>query len=265
MGILNRTPDSFFDAGEYWDFDDFLRKAEVLVAEGADLLDVGGVKAGPGEGVDLDEELRRVVPAVGALVERFDLPISVDTWSAEVLDACCSAGAVIANDISGFEDPRYLEVAAAHDVSVIATHIRIGPRIPDPEPQYQDLVSDVRDFLAERAQQALDAGIQRQRIIIDAGMDLGKNRYMSLELLHRSDELASLGFPLLLSASNKRFLFELLETERHDINAGTMASHALGIVKGCRILRAHDVKGSRRVADTMAEILQRRSEMELEP
>lgn len=261
MGILNRTPDSFYDAGEYWDFDAFLRKAETLVNEGADLLDVGGVKAGPGDHVDLEEEVRRVVPSVEALAKRFDLPISIDTWNPDVLDMCCQVGAVIANDISGFEDPRYLEVAAKHQASVVATHIRIGPRIADPEPVYNDLLSEVRSFLADRAQRALDAGISRQQIIIDAGMDLGKNRYMSLELLHRSDELASLGFPLLLSASNKRFLFELLETERHDINAGTMASHAVGIAKGCRILRAHDVKGSRRVADTMAEILARKAEL----
>ncbi len=256
MGILNRTPDSFFDAGQYWDFDDFLSKAEGLVNDGADFLDVGGVKAGPGDHVDLQEELDRVVPAVEALVQRFDLPISIDTWNPDVLDACCEKGAVVANDISGFEDPRYLEVAAKHDASVIATHIRIGPRVPDPEPQYDDLVADVRAFLADRAQQALDAGIQRQRIVIDAGMDLGKNRYMSWELLDRSEELASLGFPLLLSASNKRFLFELLETERTNINEGSMACHAVGIAKGCRILRAHDVKGSRRVADVMAEVLQ---------
>ncbi|MFW2383748.1 MAG: dihydropteroate synthase [Acidimicrobiales bacterium] len=262
MGILNRTPDSFYDAGQYWDFDDFLRKADLLVDDGADFLDVGGVKAAPGEEVDVDEELQRVVPAVEALVDRYDLPISVDTWNPVVLEECLKSGAVIANDISGFEDPRYLEVASAHDATVIATHIRIGPRVPDPEPHYDDLVGEVRSFLADRAQMALDAGIQRQRIIIDAGMDLGKNRYMSWELLDRSQELADLGYPLLLSASNKRFLFELLETERHNINEGSMACHALGIAKGCRILRAHDVRASRRVADVMAELLTRRAELD---
>lgn len=262
MGILNRTPDSFYDAGQYWDFDDFLRKADTLVEEGADFLDVGGVKAAPGDEVDLDEELRRVVPAVEALVDRYELPISVDTWNPDVLHACLERGAVIANDISGFEHPRYLEVAAQHDATVIATHIRIGPRVPDPEPRYDDLVAEVRSFLAQRAQMALDAGIQPQRIVIDAGLDLGKNRYMSWELLDRSAELASIGYPLLLSASNKRFLFELLETDRQNINEGSIACHALGIAKGCRILRAHDVKASRRVADVMAELLQRRAELE---
>ncbi len=255
MGILNRTPDSFFDAGEYWDFDDFLAKAERLVDDGADFLDVGGVKAGPGDEVGLEEELERVVPAVEALRRRFDVPISVDTWRAEVLRQCIEIGADIGNDISGFADPDYLSVAAAGGASVIATHIRLAPRVPDPDPVYDDLVADVRSFLANRAAQARAAGIPKERIVIDAGLDLGKTPRMSWELLQQSDALLDLGYPLLLSASNKRFLFELLETERTDIESGTTAAHAVGIAKGCRIIRAHDVQAGRRVADMMAEIL----------
>lgn len=259
MGILNRTPDSFFDAGEYWDFDDFLTKADNLVAEGADFLDVGGVKAGPGDDVTSEMELERVVPAVKALLERFDLPISVDTWRSEVLEECLKLGAHVGNDISGFGDPDYLRVAAEYGASVFATHIRLAPRVPDPDPHYDDLVSEVADFLLDRANRALAAGIPPQRIVLDAGMDLGKIKHQSVTLLHASDRLSGLGYPLLLSASNKRFLFELLETERHDILAGTMAAHVVGIVKGCRILRAHDVKGTRRLADIMAAILELRS------
>ncbi len=255
MGILNRTPDSFYDAGEYWSFDQFLAKAEQLVDDGADFLDVGGVKAGPGDPVGLDEELHRVVPAIVALRERFDLPISVDTWRAEVLRQSLAVGADVGNDISGFADPDYLAVAAAGNATVVATHIRLAPRVADPDPVYSDLVADVRAFLTDRADQALAAGIPRTRIIVDAGLDLGKIKNQSIELLHRSDELATLGYPLLLSASNKRFLFELLDTDRHDIAAGTMAAHVIGITKGCRVLRAHDVRASRRLADTMAEIL----------
>ncbi len=258
MGILNRTPDSFYDAGQYWGFDDFLAKAEGLVDDGADLLDVGGVKAGPGEEVTLEMELERVVPAVEALRRRFDVPISIDTWRAEVLRQCLAVGADVGNDISGFADPDYLPVAAAGDASVIATHIRLGPRIPDPDPVYGDLVGDIRAFLADRVDEALAAGIPPQRIVVDAGLDLGKVAHQSLELLHRSADLATLGYPLLLSASNKRFLFELLDTDRHDIGAGTMAAHVVGIAHGCRLLRAHDVKASRRLADIMAELLVRR-------
>ena len=135
MGILNRTPDSFFDQGQYFDFDGFLAKAEQLVAEGADFLDVGGVKAGPGPGGRrAEEELERVIPALEALKARFDVPLSVDTWRASVLREALAAGAVVGNDISGFADPDYLPVAAAAGASVVATHIRIGPRVPDPEP-----------------------------------------------------------------------------------------------------------------------------------
>lgn len=256
MGILNRTPDSFFDAGEYWGFDAFLRKAEQLVLDGADFLDVGGVKAGPGDEVDLDEELERVVPAVAALHERFDLPISIDTWSAEVLRQCLDAGAVVGNDISGFADPEYLTVAAEAGASVIATHIRLAPRVADPDPHYDDLVGEVEAFLVDRAARAEAAGIPPERIVVDAGMDLGKIRHQSLELLEASDRLAGLGYPLLLSASNKRFLFETLETERHQIWAGTTACHVLGIVKGCRILRAHDVVAGRRAAHIAARLLE---------
>lgn len=255
MGILNRTPDSFYDAGEYWEFDQFLAKADQLIADGADFLDVGGVKAGPGDEVGLEEELDRVIPAVVALRERFDVPLSVDTWRAEVLRQSIEAGADVGNDISGFDDPNYLAVAAKGGASVVATHIRLQPRVPDPDPIYDDLVQDVKTFLVDRADRALAAGIPKQRIIIDAGLDLGKTREMSWQLLHQSEVLAELGYPLLLSASNKRFLFELLETERHDIASGTTASHAIGIAKGCRILRAHDAQSGRRVADMMAEIL----------
>lgn len=260
MGILNRTPDSFFDAGEYWDFDDFLRKAEKLVDDGVDFLDVGGVKAGPGDEVNETEELERVAPAVEALHKRFDVPISVDTWRAEVLRQCIAVGADVGNDISGFADPDYLSVAAAGGASVVATHIRLAPRVPDPDPIYGDLVTDVRNFLKDRAEQALAAGVAKERIIIDAGLDLGKTPRMSWELLQQSDALVDLGYPLLLSASNKRFLFELLETERTDIESGTTAAHAIGIAKGCRVIRAHDVQAGRRVADMMAEILALRAE-----
>ncbi len=159
MGILNRTPDSFFDKGATWDWDAFWRRADQIVGEGADILDVGAVKAGPGPEVDEDEELARLMPAVEGLVARFDLPVSVDTWRASVAGEAFRAGAVLGNDISGFADPKYLDVAAAAGASVVATHIRLAPRVPDPEPVYNDLVSDVSAFLVERGERALAAGI----------------------------------------------------------------------------------------------------------
>jgi len=255
MGILNRTPDSFYDGGQYWAFDDFLAKAEQLVDEGADFLDVGGSKAGPGPEVTVQEELDRVVPAVEALRTRFDLPISVDTFRASVFDESCRAGACIGNDISGFADPDFLPVAVRHSASVVATHVRIGPRIPDPNPIYDNVRREVSDFLRVRADQALAAGVAPERIMVDAGLDLGKTPAMSTELLHHSDDLVALGFPVFLSASNKGFLGELASTEVNDRREVTFGAHALGIALGCRILRAHDVKGNRRLADTMSTIL----------
>ena len=144
MGILNRTPDSFYDQGATFALDRMLRRAETLVAEGADILDVGGVKAGPGRAVGEEEELDRVVPAVEALVARFDVPVSADTWNPRVLAAACAAGAVVGNDISGFGDPDYLAVSAVAGATVVATHIRLAPRVPDPEPEYDDVVATVQ-------------------------------------------------------------------------------------------------------------------------
>ena len=259
MGILNRTPDSFFDQGRYYDFDGFLAKAEQLVADGADVLDVGAVKAGPGPEVTDAEELERVLPAIVALRARFDVPLSVDTWRASVLREALVAGAVVGNDISGFADPDYLAVAAAAGASVVATHIRIGPRVPDPEPVYDEPVVDaVSRFLQARGEAAEAAGIPRERVMVDAGLDLGKSEPQSLELLRAHDRLAALGWPLFLSASNKRFLGDLVGMAVDDRREASHAAHALGIALGSRVLRAHDVRGARRTADVMAAILEAR-------
>jgi dihydropteroate synthase len=256
MAILNRTPDSFFDKGLHAPMDAFLRRADDCVAEGADILDVGGVKAGPGPEVTEPEELDRVIPAIEALRARFDLPISVDTWRASVAAAAYEVGASIGNDISGFGDPDYLAVAARAGATVVATHIRLAPRIPDPEPEYDDLVGDVAAFLVERARRAEAAGIAPAQIVLDAGLDLGKTWQQSLELLHRSSQLAALGYPLLLSASNKTFLGKLLDLEVDQRRDASLAATSVGVIGGCRIVRTHDVRGTRRVCDTLASVLE---------
>jgi dihydropteroate synthase len=247
MGILNRTPDSFFDAGETFALDALFRRAEQLVAEGADVLDVGGVKAGPGPEVTEAEELDRVVPALEALHTRFETPLSVDTWRAAVLRAACAAGAVLGNDISGFADPDYLPTAAKLRASVVATHIRLAPRVPDPEPRYDDLLGEVRTFLLARAGTAEAAGLAPEQIALDLGLDLGKTPAQSAVLLRESDAFASLGYTLLLSASSKRFLGELLELAIDDRRDVSLAAVAFGVMHGCRIVRVHDVAGSVRV------------------
>jgi dihydropteroate synthase len=256
MGILNRTPDSFYDRGSYWDLDAFYRRAEGLVADGADLLDVGGVKAGPGPAVTEAEEMDRVVPAIEALQARFDVPLSVDTWNASVARESYLAGAVMGNDISGFADPAYLREASEAGATVVATHIRLGPRVPDPDPHYHDVVADVSAFLVDRATSARAAGLPDARIVLDAGLDLGKTADQSLTLLRASDRLAALGWPLLLSASNKTFLGVSFGLEVGDRSEPTLAAHALGVSLGCRIVRAHDVKATRRVCDTLSAVME---------
>jgi dihydropteroate synthase len=256
MGILNRTPDSFFDRGATFDLDAFLLRADQIVREGADLLDVGGVKAGPGPDVSEEEELERVVPAIAALRARFDVALSVDTWRAPVLRAACHTGAVVGNDISGFVDPEYLSTAAACGASVVATHIRLRPRVADPEPVYADLVGEVTAFLLERAHQAEAAGLSPEQIILDAGLDLGKTPAQSAVLLRESAALASHGYALLLSASNKRFLGQLLGLsikERHD---ASLAAVAYGVATGCRVARVHDVAGTVRVCRMIEAIVE---------
>lgn len=256
MGIVNRTRDSFYEPAATYDLDTLFARAEQLVRDGADLLDVGGVKAGPGDEVSEQEELERVVGVVAELKRRFDVPLSIDTWRASVAKACFAQGACLGNDISGFADPDYLAVAAAAGASVVATHIRLRPRVADPNPHYDDVTATVCDFLAERRRWALGAGVAGDRIVIDAGLDLGKTPGQSLQLLRDSARLAELGSPLLLSASNKTFLgvmFDLPVTERRQ---PSLAATALGIAGGCRIVRVHDVAGSVRVRDTLARILE---------
>jgi dihydropteroate synthase len=255
MGILNRTPDSFYDKGAYWDLDAFYRRAETLVADGADLLDVGGVKAGAGPEVTEAEEIDRVVPAIESLAQRFDIPLSVDTWRASVASESYRVGAVMGNDISGFADPDYLPAAAKAGATVVATHIRLQPRVRDPDPHYDDVVADVAAFLVERIAWARAAGLSDEQIVVDAGLDLGKTTPQSALLFAGSGRLAALGVPLLLSASNKGFLGELFGLPVGERREASVAAHAVGVSLGCRVLRVHDVAGTRRVCDTLAAVM----------
>lgn len=259
MGIVNRTPDSFFDNGAYFELDQSLRLAEDLVAKGADIIDVGGVRAGPGPEVTPSEEIDRVLPAIEAIAERFDVTISVDTFRAGVAEAAFKAGAVLGNDISGFADPEYLEVACRYGASVVATHIRLRPRVSDPDPRYpnDDVVSTCEQYLRDRLDWARAAGLRDDQVILDAGLDLGKTTPQSLELLRASARLASIGPCLLLSASNKGFLGDLFDLKIDERSEATLAALSLGVIGGARVLRVHDVQAACRVARTLEAILER--------
>jgi dihydropteroate synthase len=195
-----------------------------------------------------------VVPVISELAERFDVPVSVDTWRASVARAAYGAGACVGNDISGFGDPEYLAAAAQAGATVVATHIRLRPRVADPSPHYDDVTATVASFLLERREWAYRAGLGPEQVILDAGLDLGKTAAQSLQLLRDSSELAALGSPLLLSASNKTFLGKALNLEVGERRNASLAAAALGITQGCRIVRVHDVAGTVRVRDTLARL-----------
>ncbi len=241
MGILNRTPDSFFDKGRYFDLDLALERAEQMIEEGADIIDIGGVKAGPGTPVSPAEEIERVCPVVEKLVSDGRAMVSVDTFTASVADAALSAGAQIVNDISGLADPQMAEVAARHEATVVVTHIKGKPRVANPEPAYDDLVGEVKEFLASRVEVAKASGVSPDRIVVDAGLDLGKKASHSLALLKATEELLDLGHPVLVSASNKPFIGESLGLGLEERGIPSLAAACFGVVKGARLVRVHDV------------------------
>lgn len=247
MGVLEPAPGSQDGDGDA-SLDGLLARCEQLAGDGADLVDVAGVQVGLGPQAGEGEELERVVPVVAALRSRLDVAVSVETWRSRVLAECCGAGAVVGNDSSGFVDPAYLSTAAQVGATVVATH-------PRPVSGSSDLVAEVRGFLAQRLAGARAAGIPDERIIVNAGLDLGKSPGQSLTLLRESAALADLGPPLLLGATSTRFLGTLLGLEPDERRVAAHAASALGIARGGRIVRTHDVRGARRVAAVLEALL----------
>jgi dihydropteroate synthase len=258
MAILNRTPDSFYDRGATFGFEAALAAADRALAEGADWLDVGGVKAGPGPPVSQAEELDRVVPLVEALRERSDAVISVDTFRPEVARRALSAGADVVNDPSGLHDPRVAEVAAEAGAGLVVMHTGGPPRTRPHRPAYADVVAEVRAFLADRAALARQRGVPAERLIVDPGHDFHKNTFHSLELTRRLDELADLGYPVLVALSNKDFVGETLDVPLDQRLEGSLAASAFSVAAGASILRVHQVQASVRVVRMVEAILGRR-------
>jgi dihydropteroate synthase len=255
IGILNRTRDSFYDGGAHFELDAFLRHAERLVHEGADVLDVGVRAGGVGtRPVSAEEEAELAGESLTHLRRRFDVALSVDTRRASVAAVAYEAGAAIGNDMSGFRDPAYLTVAARSGAAVIATHSRLTPGVPDPEPVYGDLVEDVVSCLRTLAERATAAGIPKGRIILDPGYDLGKTWEQSLALLAHTRRFARLGHPLLVAVSNKIFLGRVLDLAVHDRAEATIAACAYAVARGARVMRVHDARAGRQVADLLAAL-----------
>jgi dihydropteroate synthase len=250
VGILNRTRDSFSDRGAYYDLDRLLARAERLAADGADVLEVGARPGGVGVAhVGPEEERDLAASTIAALRARFDLPLAVDTTRAAVAAAAFAEGAVLGNDMSGFRDPGYLPAAAAVGAAVVATHIRRPPGVPDPDPVYPDLLADVCGRLAELAGAAEAAGADREHVVLDPGIDLGKTWQQSLRLLARLDAVRALGRPVLVAVSNKIFLRRALHLDQAPLDTATAAACALGALCGDAVVRVHDARIGRTAAD----------------
>ncbi|TDE15148.1 dihydropteroate synthase [Actinomadura sp. 6K520] len=248
MAVVNRTPDSFFDRGATYGFDAALAAADRAVAAGADIVDIGGVKAGPGEDVGVAEELRRVVDLVTAVRERHPaVVISVDTWRAEVGDAVARAGADLLNDTWGGPDPRLAEVAAAHGIGLVCSHAgALPPRTRPHRIGYDDVVADVVAHITGEAERAVALGVRRDAVLIDPAHDFGKNTRHSLEITRRLRELTGTGWPVLVAVSNKDFIGETLGRPVNGRGVGTMAVLGVSALLGARVFRVHDVHAARR-------------------
>ncbi len=257
MAIVNRTPDSFYDRGATYAEDVALAAVDAAVAAGADIVDIGGVKAGPGGRVDEAEEVRRVVPFVATVRARHPhLVISVDTWRAGVGRLACEAGADILNDTWAGVDPKLAEVAAEFGVGVVCSHT--GGAVPRTRPHrvaYPDLVAEVIAEVTGQAERMLALGVPRDGILIDPTHDFGKNTWHGLELLRRCDELVATGWPVLMALSHKDFIGETLGVGLEERGEGTLAATALAAAAGARVFRAHDVAATRRTVEMVASIL----------
>lgn len=256
MAIINRTKDSFYDRGESFAFDAAVRKVERAVQAGADWIDIGAVPFSPdAASVSEDEEIERVVPLIEHLRPRTDAVLSVDTFRSEVAERALSVGADVINDTSGLSDPRMADVIAKAGGCVIVTHSKAPPKEVLRRPAYGDVVDEVRDYLVQRSNYAKMKGIPAEKIIVDPGHDLNKNTVHSLELTRRLNELNSLGYPLLVSVSNKDFIAETLDMPFDELTAGTVAALVICILQGARILRVHDVHAAVSAATVVAAML----------
>jgi dihydropteroate synthase len=260
MAIVNRTPDSFYDKGATWAEDRAFDRVAEVVAQGAEIVDIGGVKAAPGGDVDIAEEKRRVVGFVARVrAAHPGVVISVDTWRAEVARAVCAEGADLINDSWGGFDPALAEVAAAHDVALICTHAGgLTPRTRPYRIEYADVVADAIRSTTGQAERAVAAGVDRRSVLIDPAHDFGKNTFHSLEITRRLGEMTATGWPVLVSLSHKDFVGETLDLPLGERMSGTLAATAVCALAGARVYRVHEVVETRRVVDMVFSIAGRR-------
>lgn len=243
MGILNVTPDSFSDGGQFNNIDRALDQADKMIEAGASIIDIGGESTRPGApDVDLQEELERVIPVIRALREKHDVWISIDTSKAEVMKQAVEAGADLINDVRALQEPDALQVAAEADVPICLMHMQGQPRTMQANPSYQDVVAEIKAFLDERITACASVGIARDKLILDPGFGFGKTIPHNYHLLANLEQLHSLELPLLVGMSRKSMIFKLLEKSPSEILGASIACATIAAMKGAQIIRVHDVQ-----------------------
>ena len=260
MAIVNRTPDSFFDKGATWAEEAAFERVRLVAGQGAEIVDIGGIKAAPGAEIGVAEEKARVVDFVARVRSEFpDLVISVDTWRAEVGAAVCEAGADVLNDAWGGADPELVDVAAAYGAAIVCTHTGgVTPRTRPYRIEYDDVMAAVLHDTLAYADRALAAGVPRESIVIDPAHDFGKNTFHSLEVTRRIGEMVDTGWPVLVSLSNKDFVGETLDLPVGERLLGTLAATSVCALAGARIYRVHQVVETRQTVDMVWSIAGRR-------
>ena len=244
MGILNVTPDSFSEGGRFFEVDDAVKHAVEMVADGTDIVDVGGESTRPGsDPVAVDEEIERVSSVIERLADEVPrIPISIDTRKAAVAGSALEAGATIVNDVSAGADPEMFDIVREHDAAVVLMHMKGEPKTMQAAPTYDDVVGEVHEFLRERIEAAEFAGIDPERIAIDPGIGFGKDLGHNLELMQRADAFLDLGRPLLVGPSRKRFIGAILDLPEDQRVEGTIGAVAWMVAHGAHVVRVHDVR-----------------------
>jgi dihydropteroate synthase len=243
MGILNITPDSFSDGGQYLDFDEALKRAETMIEEGADIIDIGGESTRPGsDPVSVDEELKRITPIIKALHKHSNIVISVDTYKPRVMEQVIDMGVAMINDVFAFQQPGAIEVIKKSNVGICLMHMQGTPKTMQVNPTYEDVVNEVKLFLEARAHILMAEGIQTERIILDPGFGFGKTFEHNITLLQNLELFQPLEFPLLVGLSRKSFIRKILSSDHDDYLSGSISAAILSILKGAKIVRVHDVK-----------------------
>ncbi|MEF8832713.1 MAG: dihydropteroate synthase [Candidatus Thermoplasmatota archaeon] len=255
MGVLNVTPDSFYEGGEYERVEEAVERGIAMAEEGADIIDIGGESTRPGsDRISVEKELERILPVIEELDSKLDIPISVDTYKPKVAEEAVEAGADIVNDVFGLRKEGMAEKISELDVPIIIMHMQGTPKNMQKSPQYEDVIDDITEYFYERIEFAKDKGIKEENIILDPGIGFGKKLNHNLEIIRRLDEFCSLGHPILLGASRKSFLGEILGKEAENRLFGSLAVSTLAVEKGVSILRVHDLMENKDVVKTVEAV-----------